>query len=253
MKNIMAIARREFSSSFLTPLAYVVISGFLLLSGFFFFGLVQQFNAILMRAAMMPNISPNLNEWVIAPFFQTLEIILVFLIPILTMRAVAEERRSGTFELLMTSPVSVSELIVGKFLGVSSVVLVMLLLSFIFPLALILVADPEIMPVLVGFLGILLLAMSFTAIGVSLSAMTKSQTVAGVLSLVVLLIFYVIDMPGSYFGENVAAVLGYLAPSRHSQAMIKGVVTGADLIYFSSVILLGLFIGNRVLDAERWR
>ncbi len=253
MRNSLTIASREIRSSFVTPLAYAVFAGFLVLSAFFFFSLLQQFNTLVMQSAMLRDVNTSLNEWVITPYYQTLEIVLIFLIPVLTMRVVAEEKRSGTFELLATSPISVAELVLGKFLGVAFVTTVMLLLSFLFPLVLINFADPETLPVFVGFLGVLLFSLAYVAIGVAVSSCTKSQTVAGVISLVTLLVLYIVDAPADKIGGTTATVLKYLAPSSHTEMFTKGVLAGADIVYFLSLIVAGLFVANRVLDAQRWR
>ena len=253
MSNTLTIALRELRSSFSTPLAYVLIAGFSLLSGFFFFSLLSNFNVQLMQTTMLPNVTPSLNEWVITPFYQTLEIVLVFLVPLITMRTIAEEKKTGTFEILITSPVSAQAIVLGKFLGAATIVVLMLLLSFLYPLVLILFADPEKLPALVGLLGMVLFALSFVAIGIAVSAFSKSQTVAGVIGLVAMLIFYVLDAPAQMIGGNVAEVLRVLAPSNHAQNMLKGVITGTDLVYFISIGWAGLFLANRALDAERWR
>ena len=205
------------------------------------------------QAAMIRDISPNLNEWVVTPFFHILEIILIFLVPLLTMRSIAEEKHNGTFEMLLTSPLKVGDIVVGKALGVGFVTLIMLLLSFVFPLVLMIFADPEIAPIFVGFGGLLLFAWSFVAVGIAVSSFTRSQTVAGVVSLVVLLVFYSIDAPAQHLTGWPAAVLQYLAPSSHTDMFLKGVVEGADIVYFISVIAFGLFVAARVLDAQRWR
>jgi len=253
MRNIITIASREWRSSFYTPLAYVLISGFLLLSGFFFFSFLQQFNVVLARTQMIRDSSPSLNEWIVIPFYNTLQIVLIFLIPLLTMRSIAEERKAGTFELLATSPLTSGEIVLGKFLGVAVVITVMLLLSLSFPLVLVVFADPEVAPILIGFLGLLLFALALAAIGVAVSACARSQTVAGVLSLVILLVYYIIDAPAERFSEFSRQFLYYLAPARHAEALTKGLLTASDLVYFLSVIALGLFIANRILDAESWR
>ncbi|MFN8390364.1 MAG: ABC transporter permease subunit [Bdellovibrionota bacterium] len=253
MRNILAIAARDIRSSFVTPIAYVVFAGFLLLSGFFFFTLLQQFNPMSEQAAMMRDMTPNLNEWVVGPYFQTMEVVLIFLVPLLTMRSIAEEKHNGTFEMLMTSPVSVGQIVLGKAFAVGFVSFVMLLLSFVFPAVLIAFADPEVPPILIGFLGLLLFTWAFAAIGLAVSAFTRSQTVAGVVSLVVLLIFYVIDAPTSQLGPEAGSFFKYLAPTSHIEMMLKGVLQGSDLVYFASVILFGLFVANRALDAQRWR
>ena len=254
MKQALTIAGKEIRSSFVTPMAYVVISGFLVLSGFFFFELVGDFNDLLKNMQLQKNvIDTSLNFRVIAPYFQILAFVLVFLVPILTMRAISEEKRSGTFELLATSPITVSDLVLGKFLGSAFVIWVMLSLSFIFPAALIAVSDPEVAPVFVGFGGLLLFGLAFISIGIAVSATTKNQTIAGVASAIISLVFFLCDLASDYFGALGGAIVRYLSPSVHAESMLRGVVTGADLVYFASVIFLGLFVANRVLDAERWR
>jgi len=253
MRSLLTITGKDVRSSFVTPVAYVAITGFVLLAGFFFFTLLQQFNSISAQAAMFKDINPNLNEFVINPYYSTMQIVLIFLVPLLTMRSFAEERGLGTFELLMTSPVSPAALVWGKFIAAGFVCLVMLLLSFIFPGMLIIYADPEIKPVLIGFFGLFLFALSFCAIGVAISSFTKSQAVAGVVSLVTLLIFYVIDAPASQLSGSLQGFFKYLAPTSHSEMFLKGVVQSSDILYFVSVILVGLFIANRVVDAQRWR
>lgn len=253
MKYIFAIAGREIRSSFVTPVAYVAMAGFLFLSGFFFFTLLQDFNPLSDQAAMLREITPNLNEWVVSPFFHVLEVILIFLIPLLTMRTISEEKHNGTFEMLTTSPLKVSDIVLGKALGVATVTFIMLLLSFAFPLVLILYTDVEAKPIFVGQLGLLLFAWSFSALGIAISSFTKSQTVAGVVSLVFLLVLYSADAPAMQLEGKFAAILKYMAPGQHTDMLLKGVIQGADLVYFVTLIFFGLFIANRVLDAQRWR
>ncbi|MCB0359295.1 MAG: ABC transporter permease subunit, partial [Bdellovibrionales bacterium] len=202
---------------------------------------------------MVPDVHPSLNEWVITPFFQTLQIILLFLLPILTMRSLAEERQNGTYELLLTSPLSPAEIVLGKFLGVGAVVLLMLLASFVFPFVLMLVSDPEVWPVFVGLAGLTLFSLAFSALGIAVSAFTRSQAVAGVVSLVLFLLFFFIGAPAERLGENGQALLQYLSPPTHSEELLKGVMTSTSIVYFASVILVGLFVATRALDAERWR
>lgn len=253
MSNALTIAGKEIRTSVVTPMAYAVTAGFLVMCGFFFFSLLKQFNPLVQQAALTKDSTPSLNDWVIYPYYQTLEIVLVFLIPILTMRAIAEERRSGTFELLATSPLKVGDIVLGKFIGSFAVIGTMLLLSFVFPASLLIFADPEVPPVLVGFLGLILFALAFTSIGIAVSACTQNQTISAVLSAVVSLIFYVCDAPADQLGPVLGGVLKYLAPSAHTLLMGRGVITGVDIVYFLSVTVIGLFIANRVLDAQRWR
>jgi ABC-2 type transport system permease protein len=253
MRSLLTIAAKDIRSSFVTPIAYVAIAGFILLSGFFFFTLLQNFNLISAQAALYKNLNPNLNQFVISPFYETMEIVLIFLVPLLTMRSFAEERSQGTFELLMTSPVSPTALVWGKFLAVSVVCTIMLLLSLVFPGVLVIYSDPEVAPVFVGFLGLVLFALSFAAIGVAISSFTSSQAVAGVVGLVTLLIFYVIKAPADQLTGPLHSFFRYIAPTTHSEMFFKGVIQSSDVVYFLSVILLGLFVANRVVDTQRWR
>lgn len=253
MFKASTIAAREIRSGFVTPLAYAAAAGFLLISAFFFFSLLQQYNTVVQQAAMMPDMNPSLNEWVVTPFFQTLEIVLVFLIPILTMRSFSEEKRSGTFELLATSAISVTQLVWGKVLGVLVLVFLILLLAFVYPLSLMYYASPEVPPILIGFLGLLLFSCAYTAIGVAASACTSNQTIAGVVSLVLSLVLYVIDAPAAKLGGSAAQVLSYLSPASHTQLLSKGVIAGSDIVYFASLMLFAMFVANRVLEAQRWR
>lgn len=255
MSATLAIARREVLSSFVTPLAYVVIASFLLLCGFFFFSLLQNYNSLveLSSQQLPPGVSipaPNLNynEWLVTPYFHTLEIVLVFLLPLLTMHAVAEERRRGTYELLATSPVSVSELVLGKFLGVFAVVVLMLAGAAVFPGVLLVFADPEVMPIFVGFFGLLLFAMGFSAVGVAISCSVKEPTVAGVISLVAFLLGYMVDVPVERFGAKWAAFINYFGPTHHTEQLLRGMLYGSDVAYFLSLTVFGLFVASRMIE-----
>ena len=253
MKRALAIARREVHSSFVTPHAYIVLAGFTLISALFFFSLLKEYNQNLAMAAMRPDFSPSLNLWVVEPYLRSIEFILIFLIPVLSMRSIAEERAHETFEMLMTAPLTVGEIVTGKFLGVSVVVFAALSLSFIFPTVLIIYTDPEIPPILVGMLSTLLLALSLTSLGIAISASTTSQTVAGTIGIVGFLLLYFLDAPlKGYEGTAIEAVR-YLAPPRHTEFMRRGLIEGSDLTYFLSIIGFGLFVSSRILEGARWR
>lgn len=252
LRNVFTIAARDIRASFVTPVAYAAIAGFMFLSGFFFFALLYQFNAALDQAALVPTVNPNLNEYVVAPFYYTLQIVLVFLTPILTMRSIAEEKRNGTFELLLTSPIEIGEIVLGKFLALTVLCGVLLLSAFLYPLLLIKLADPEVMPVLIGFLGLFLFTLSFASIGLAVSAMTNSQTVAGLVSIVLLLVLYTIESQ-TWIQGAFAAVLRQASPMYHTEHFLKGLLLSSDVVYFLSLTALGMFIANRVLDVHRWR
>jgi ABC-2 type transport system permease protein len=257
MRNITAIARREILSFFVSPIAYFVITGFVLLSGYFFFNLLAIFNLAMDRYRMMPyGDAPNLNQWVVEGYFQTLVVVLVFLVPLLTMRMIAEEKRTGTFELLVTSPLSVFEIVLGKFLGVSFVIVTMMLLMFLFPALLIVFGDPgpEVAPMLSGLLGMVLIGLAFSSIGMAVSCFTENQVVAAVCSMVTLLLFYLIQSPAQSLGGGIAAdVLNYLSPVMQLRDLMRGVITLKSTVYLLTVISLGIFLSQRALEAYRWR
>jgi ABC-2 type transport system permease protein len=261
MKRGLTIFRRETLSYFVSPVAYFVITGFVMLAAYFFFRFLQQYNFYVVMASRSPYGAPdiaNLNQAVVEGFFHTLLIILVFLVPFITMRSFAEEKRRGTFELLVTSPISVFEIVIGKFLGVALVLFFMIALASAYPVLLWCFGDPgpELLPVLGGALGLYLCALGFAAIGLAISAMTENQVVAGVLGMVVLLLLYAAYSPaepGAGGQLTVATVLNYLSPVQQVADMFKGVISLKSVVYFLSLIATGLFLSQRALEAYRWR
>ncbi len=258
MRNIIAIGRREILSFFVSPVAYFVITGFTLLAGYFFFNLLGIFNILVQRYNSMPAMyrgegSPNLNQWVIEGYYQTLVVILVFLIPLLTMRIIAEEKKRGTFELLVTSPVSVMEIVLGKFMGVAFVVLVMMAAVLIFPLLLCIYGNPEFKPILSGILALTLCSLAFASIGMAVSSFSENQIVAGISSMVTLLLLYVIHSPAESMEGSMKEVLLSLSPVMQIKDMLAGVISLQSLVYFFCLTFLGLFLSQRALESYRWR
>lgn len=256
MRNIWAICKRELLAFFVSPIAYFVITGFTLLVGYFFFLYLAHFAEAMNYAAMIAmrgGEMPNLNRYVIEGVYQTMVVILVFLIPLLTMRTIAEEKRRGTFELLITSPISVSQLVFGKFLSLAIVLTVMLGVNLIFPVLLVEYFNPEVAPILSGFTGVLLCGLGFASIGMAVSSFTENQVVAGVASMVTLLLLYVIQAPAESLGGTAAEVFRYLSPIDQLQDPLRGIVTLKTVAYFFSMIAIGLFLSKRSLEAYRWR
>jgi ABC-2 type transport system permease protein len=257
MRNILSIAAKDVRSQFVSPIAYVVLTGFLLLGGWFFFNLLARFNYLLQLYLSFRNPDAmarmNLNELVIAPLLQNLSVVLVILVPVITMRSFAEEKRSGTYELLMTSPLTITQIVIGKFLGAFVFILVMLLLTGVYPIILLVYGNPEIGVILAGFVGLLLLATAFVAVGLLTSSLTENQIIAAVSCLVVLLLLYVISWPAETAGETMGAVLKYLSLTEHFSEMVKGIIDTKDVAYFVSVIVLALFLTQRSVESLRWR
>jgi ABC-2 type transport system permease protein len=257
VKNILAIAAKDIRSQFVSPIAYVVLTGFLLLGGWFFFNLLARFNFLLQLYLSFRNPDAmqklNLNEFVISPLLHNLSVILVILVPVITMRSFAEEKRSGTYELLMTSPLTITQIVLGKFLGAFVFILVMVVLTGVYPLILVLYGNPEAGTILSGYLGLLLLATAFVSVGLLTSSLTENQIIAAVSCLVALLLLYVISWPAETAGSTMGAVLKYLSLTEHFSELVKGVIDTRDLMYFGSVIVLALFLTQRSVESLRWR
>ena len=256
MRNIWAICKRELLAFFVSPIAYFVITGFTLLVGFFFFNHLSYFAQMVEMSAMISlrgRDLPNLNQTVIEGVYHTMVVILVFLIPLLTMRTIAEEKKKGTFELLITSPVSVSQIVLGKFLSIAIVLIIMLSVNLIFPALLMKYGNPEVLPIVSGFLGLVLCSLGFASIGMAVSSFTENQVVAGVVSMVTLLLLYVIQAPAESLGGTAADVFRYLSPVDQLQDLLRGIITLKSITYFVSLIVIGLFLSQRALEAYRWR
>jgi ABC-2 type transport system permease protein len=257
VRNILAIAAKDLRSQFVSPVAYVVLTGYLLLGGWFFYNLLARFIFLVNMYMSFRNPEAteqlNLNEFVVAPLLHNLAVILVILVPMITMRSFAEEKRSGTYELLMTSPISITEIVLGKFFGALGFILILVLLTAVYPLLLLIYGDPEVGVVLSGLLGLLLLATAFVSVGLLTSSLTENQIIAAVSCLVALLMLYIISWPAETAGAGVGAVLKYLSLTEHFGEMVKGVIDTRDLMYFASVIGLALFLTQRSVESLRWR
>ncbi len=258
MRNVLTIAGRELRSIFASPIAYVVMTGFLLLGGWFFFNLLARFNLLVSMyssfqggAEAMERL--NVNEFVLAPLFHNLSVVLVIIIPMITMRSFAEEKRAGTYELLLTSPVATWEIVIGKFLGVVAFVAVMIALTSIYGLILWIYGNPELGIMLSGYLGLLLLAITFVTIGMFASSLTENQIIAAVTGLVMLLLLFVIAWPADSAGPVIGAVLRYVSITEHFSGLIKGIVDTKSLVYFATMIVGWIFLTQRSVESIRWR
>ena len=258
LRNIIAIFKKEMLSFFVSPIAYIVLTGFILMSAYFFYNFLAYYDLVLQQYAAMPYKMgdqgvPGMNEFVVARYYYTLMVILVFLIPVLTMRLIAEEKRTGTFEMLAISPLSITEIVLGKFAGVAAILTLLLGLVFLFPLFLYFQATIEFWPMFLGLLGLILYALSFASIGMAISAFTNNQVVAAVGSMVTLLLLYMINSPAESVGGAVGEVLKYLSPAEQAVDLLLGVIETKSIIYFTSLILVGIFFSQRALEAQRWR
>jgi ABC-2 type transport system permease protein len=195
----------------------------------------------------------NVNQQVIRGVIQNVTILVLFLMPMVTMRSYAEEKRSGTMELLLTSPLTDFQIVMGKFLGALALWVVMLAVSLIHMGLLFIYGNPEWKPILTAYLGLLLLGGCFIAVGLFISSLTKNQIVAGMVTFAVFLLLWIIEWIGSFSGPTVDKLTTYLSIIGHFDDFSKGVIDTTHLIYYLSFITFGLFLTAKSVDSERWR
>ena len=255
MSKILAIYRRELRYFFNSPVAYAVIIVFLLLAGYFFYNLLGYFNLASIRAMQNPAAAHalNLTEDVVEPLFGNLGVIMLLILPLLTMRLLSEERKSGTAELLFTFPISDWDVILGKYLATLTVFAVMLALTALCPLLLSVYANPEVGPILTGYLGLFLIAAAYIAMGLFFSTLTDNQLVAGVATFGCGVLFLLIAWVTPFVSPAAARVVLELSIIEHYDGFSKGVLDSNDAIYYMNFSAFFLFLSSRVLDSNRWR
>jgi ABC-2 type transport system permease protein len=250
MSNVLAIARKELSSYFASPIAYVVVGFFALMFGFFFYSLLLYFDRQSLQAAGQ---AVNVNEQFLRPVFLNATVIFLFVLPLVTMRTYSEEKRSGTIELLLTSPLTDWQIILGKFLGAMLLYVAMLAVTLIHVALLFLYGNPEWKPILTGYFGLLLMGGCFLSVGLLISSLTKNQIVAAMATFGVFLMLWVINWIGSFVGPTAQAVLQHLSITDHFDDFAKGIIDTKHLVYYFSFIAFGLFLTMKSVDSERWR
>ena len=252
--NTLTICKKELNSYFRSPIAYGVMAFFALITGYFFYVAVVFFVQSSIQSSMMGQGGPmSVNDSVVRPIFSNISVIGLFLIPMITMRLFAEEKRSGTIELLVTSPIRDWEIILGKWLAAMLLYAAMLALSLISMATLFAYGNPDWKPMLVGYLGLLLQGGCLLAIGTFISTCTRNQIVAGVAGFSVCLLLWVLDWMSSFQDSVAAKVVSYLSVLQHFDSFSKGVLDSKDIIYYLSAIFIGLFLTARSLESLRWR
>ncbi len=255
MRNIVAIAQKEIRSYFASPIAYVVVGLFALLFGWFYAWGVAYFvrQSMQMQMQGMGGGNLNVNQMLIRPLLLNASVYVLFVLPMVTMRTYAEEKRSGTIELLLTSPITDLQIIVGKFLGALALYGCMLLVTALYVGILFRFGNPEWGQVLTGYIGLVLMGGCFIALGLFISSLTRNQIVAAMITFAVFLFLWVIDWAASFTGPTMSKVLSYLSIMGHYEDFAKGVVDTTHLVYYASFITFGLFLTAKAVDSERWR
>jgi ABC-2 type transport system permease protein len=260
MKHLPAIAGRELRSYFVSPVAYVVLVLFAVLGGFFFVASVLSFDANVAQAQQFQAFDflreLNLNDHLIMPFYQIMWIVVLFLVPGLTMGLFASEKTNGTQELLLTSPLTIWDIVLGKFLAGAVFVLLLGAIVGAFPALLFVYGDPELLVTLSGLLGVVLVGFTYVAIGAFASSLTRSQMVAFLLTFVVLLILLILpaisdlDVAGT---GGAGEVLRWLSTETHLDELVKGLVDTRHLAYFAVMIAGFLVLTKASVESVRWR
>ncbi|WP_303909387.1 ABC transporter permease subunit [Thiohalomonas denitrificans] len=242
------IAARELRSLFLSPLAWSVLSVVELIIAYLFLSQVDEYARIQPQLTQMEN-APGLTEVVAAPVFGIAAVILLLVAPLLTMRLVSEERRSGTLPLLLSAPVSMTEIVLGKYLGVMAFFLVMVGLILLMPLSLLLGGTLDFGLLAAQVLGLTLMLAAFAAAGLFMSTLTGQPVVAAVGSFGILLLLWILDWADS--ADAGSGLFAYLSLQHHHEALLKGIFDTSDLVYYLLFITTFLVLSIRRLDAER--
>jgi ABC-2 type transport system permease protein len=253
MGNVLAIAQKELRGYFASPIGYIIVGFFTFLYGYFFVVMLNYFMSQSMQMGQMGGMSQNINEMMIRPLMQNVTVILLFVMPAITMRTYSEEKRSGTIELLLTSPVTDLQIILGKFLGALALYGVMLGVTLVHVAVLFIYGNPEWRTIATGYLGLLLLGGSFISMGLLVSSLTKNQVVAAVVTFALLLFFWIISWIGTFSSPTINSLTTYLSIIDHGEDFWKGVIDTSHLIYYLSFITFGLFLTAKSVDSERWR
>jgi ABC-2 type transport system permease protein len=254
MTNIWIICRKELKGYFASPIAYALMALFAVIIGYFFYAATYFTVVRGMEAQMMGRPMPiNVNDWIVNPVLMNASVIGLFMIPMLTMRLFAEEKRSGTIELLATSPVRDAEIILGKWFAALLMYASLLAISMINFALLFVYSSPDWKPILVSFLGLLLQGGCLLAIGTFISSLTRNQIIAAAGAFAVCLLLWVLSWVTEFDSTATSKIISYLSVVSHFEPFNRGVLDLKDITFYISVIFFGLFLTARSMESLRWR
>jgi len=253
MKTILAITRKELEQYFASPIAYIVVALLMIILGIFFYIYLTLYMQQVAASAQYGGEGVDLSQNIMRPFFANAAFFFLIIFPMLTMKLFAEEKKMGTYELLMTSPISITQLVIGKYFGVLTLMFAIIVLLLIYPATLYAFGGhPDLGPILTGFLGLFLIGAAFVAIGLFTSSVTDSQIVAAVLCFVFLILFWIINWISrseAWYGK----ALQYISIYQRFDDFTKGILNLNDVFYYVSFAVVGLFITGIVLQSQRWK
>ncbi|MFC1555604.1 ABC transporter permease [candidate division KSB1 bacterium] len=259
MRNISAIFLREFRSYFLSPIAYIVTAIFLIITGYFFYtylsGFLQYAIITSLQATEMRAIPPaiNVNQLVIEPLFHNFSTVALFMVPMITMRLLAEEKKTMSIELLLTSPVTTLQIVLGKFFAGVALLVAMVAPTILYFVVLVNFGEPEIAPIIAGYIGFFLLGTGFVSIGLLISSMTENQIIAGAVSFGIFLLLWVIGWVANYVERSIGEILSYMSLINHYDDFTKGIIDTENILFYLSFIGFGLYLTYRAVESIRWR
>ncbi len=259
MKQTFAIFQREFKSFFYSPVAYVILAIFTALTGVFFYLYLSSF----VEASLMDTIRAhqyrmapqklNVNLMLIRPYFWNIALISLFTLPTITMRLYSEEKRLGTVELLYTAPITPTQIILGKFLAGLAFYIVLLLPTMFFQGLLFVYGDPEFMPVLSGYIGLILLGSAFITAGLFISTTTENQIIAALGGFALSLLLWVVGWGANFVGPTLKPILNYISIINHFEDFAQGVIDTSHIAYYILFSILGLYLSLKTIESVKWR
>ncbi len=259
MKKTIAIFEKELKSFFYSPMAYVVIAVFTALAGVFFYLYLSNF----VEAAFMDQIRSqqyrqmpqkfNVNLMLIRPYFWNIALISIFTLPAITMRLFSEEKKQGTLELLYTTPVSSVQIILGKFFAGLAFYAVLLIPTILFQSLLFTYGNPELLPVISGYIGLLFLGSAFISVGLFISTLTENQIIAAIGGFALSLFLWVVGWGASYAGPTLAPVLEYISIVNHFEDFAQGVIDSTHVAYYVIFSFVGIYLSLKSIESVKWR
>ncbi len=259
MKKTIAIFEKELKSFFYSPMAYVVIAVFTALAGVFFYLYLSNF----VEAAFMDQIRSqqyrqmpqkfNVNLMLIRPYFWNIALISIFTLPAITMRLFSEEKKQGTLELLYTTPVSSVQIILGKFFAGLAFYAVLLIPTILFQTLLFTYGNPELLPVISGYIGLLFLGSAFISVGLFISTLTENQIIAAIGGFALSLFLWVVGWGASYAGPTLAPVLEYISIVNHFEDFAQGVIDSTHVAYYVIFSFVGIYLSLKSIESVKWR
>lgn len=255
MRGWLAVFNKEILNFFVSPIAYAFLAGFLVLAGFFFWANCSFLSLLSVQASGQPMLAERINitDVVVRPLIQNMAIVLLFTVPLLTMRLFSEEKRSGTIELLLTYPIRDVAVMLGKYMAAGLILLLALACTAPSLIILLQLGTPDMGPLVSGYLGLALLGAAFISLGMFISSTTENQIVSATITFVAALMFWILSWASSFTGKTVGQILSQVSILEHMESFNKGILSLSDISFFVLFSAFFLFLTLRSIETQRWR